>query len=165
MAKCVLIRDIPTGSVSNRALFVPGTALETLVTANATQTLTNKTLTSPTITGATISNTVGTSSFAFLTALGGNIATAAPIVTAAPCFIHANSADGSVGVLLPIAAAGAKVTIKNADAANAVLKVYAQINSTINGGSANAALSMAANTMAEFMATSATTWVTNKVPC
>ena len=164
MAKCVLIRDIPSGTVSKNCLFVPGSSLETLVTANATQTLTNKTLTSPTITGATISNTTGTINVATLAAAGGNIATAAQIVTSPPCFIYVTGANASAGVMLPVAAAGLRVIIKNADAANAALPVFAQVNSTINGIAANSSISMAANTQAEFVALNATAWFTAKTP-
>jgi hypothetical protein len=57
-----------------------------------------------------------------------------------------------------------KITVKNDDASNGIMKVYPQVNSSING-TANSALSMAANTMAEFFALNATAWFTNKVPC
>lgn len=164
MAKCVLIRDIPTGTVSKNALFVPGSALETLVTANATQTLTNKTLTAPTISNATMSNTTGYMNVATLAAAGGNIATAAPIVTAVPCFIYVTGANASAGVQLPVAVAGARIIIKNADAANAALPVFAVANSTINGIAANSSISMAANTQCEFIALNATAWFTAKTP-
>lgn len=160
MAKCVLIRDIPTGTVSKNALFVPGSALETLVTANATQTLTNKTLTAPTISNATLTNTTSTMTVASLAGLGANIATAAPIVSAAPALIFATGGNNSVGVLLPVASTGMKYTIKNDQAANGIMKVYAQINSTINGLSANTAISMAANTCCDFLAVNTTGWVT-----
>jgi hypothetical protein len=164
MAKCVLIRDIPSGTVSKNCLFVPGSSLETIVTANATQTMTNKTLTAPTITNATISNTTATMNVATLAALGGNIATAAPIVTAVPCFIYVTGANAATGVQLPVAAAGSRITIKNADAANAVLCVYPQVNSTVNGLSANATFNMAANTMCELVALNATAWFSAKTP-
>lgn len=164
MAKCVLIKDIPSGTVSKNCLFVPGSSLETLVTANAAQTLTNKTLTAPTVANATMTNTTSYMNVATLAGLGGNIATAAPIVTAVPCFVYATGANAAVGVQLPVAAAGSRVTIKNSDAANAALLVYPQVNSTINGLSANTSLSMAANTQAEFIALNATAWFTAKTP-
>jgi hypothetical protein len=160
MAKCVLIKDIPSGTVSKNCLFIPGTSLETLVTANATQTLTNKTFSSPTITNAT--STMLTATYA---SAGGNIATANAILVSYPAFVFATGANASAGILLPVAVAGARYIIQNDATANAVLKVYAQVNSTINALSANTAISMAANSTAEFIAYNATAWFTNpKIP-
>lgn len=165
MAKCVKISDIPSGTASKNCLFIPGSALETLVTANATQTLTNKTLTSPTITNATVSTPTSTISTATLAAAGGNIATAQAVVTTYPALIFATGADGSKGIILPTAVAGARYIIQNDAAANAVLKVYAQVNSTVNALAANSAISMAANSTAEFIAYNTTAWFTNpKIP-
>jgi hypothetical protein len=65
--------------------------------------------------------------------------------------------------MLPVAAAGYRVVIKNDDAANGIMKVYPQTNSTING-TANSAFSMAANTQAEYLALNATAWYTAKTP-
>jgi hypothetical protein len=50
--------------------------------------------------------------------------------------------------------------VKNADAANAILKVYPDTGDAINALAANAALSMAAKTSAVFVAFDATTWYT-----
>jgi len=131
----------------------------------ATQTMTNKTLTSPTITTPTISNATSTITTATLAAAGGNIATANAITSTYPAFIFATGADGSKGIQLPTAVAGARYIIQNDAAANAILKVYAVANSTINALSANSAISMAANSTAEFIAYNTTAWFTNpKVP-
>jgi len=75
-------------------------------------------------------------------------------------FTHATAADGTKGVVLPAAAAGKVCFVKNADAANAVLKVYPNTDDAINAIAANTALSMAAKTSAVFIALDATTWYT-----
>ena len=90
-------------------------------------------------------------------ATGSDQAGAAAIATG---FTHATEADAAKGVKLPAAAAGKVCVIKNADAANAVLKVYPGTSDAINALSANAALSMAAKTSAWFIALDATTWYT-----
>jgi predicted RecA/RadA family phage recombinase len=75
-------------------------------------------------------------------------------------FTLVTAADGTKGVKLPAAAAGALCLVKNADAANAILKVYPDTGDAINALAANAALSMAAKTSAVFVAFDATTWYT-----
>jgi len=75
-------------------------------------------------------------------------------------FTHATGADGTKGVKLPAAAAGKICIVKNADAANAVVKVYPNTDDAINALAANNALSMAAKTAAMFVALDATTWYT-----
>jgi hypothetical protein len=75
-------------------------------------------------------------------------------------FTLVTGADGTKGVILPAAAAGKQVEIKNDDAANAVLKVYPATGDAINAIAANGALSMAAKTSALFTAYDATTWYT-----
>lgn len=75
--------------------------------------------------------------------------------------VHATGADGTKGVILPTAAAGKVVIVKNADAANAVLKVYPGASDKINSGTATTgALSMAAKTAAMFVAISDVDWFT-----
>lgn len=73
-------------------------------------------------------------------------------------FVLATAADGTKGVVLPAAAAGQQVVVKNGAAA--ILKVYPATSDAINALSANAAISMAANTCAVFTAYDATTWYT-----
>jgi predicted RecA/RadA family phage recombinase len=75
-------------------------------------------------------------------------------------FTLVSAADGTKGVKLPAAAAGGLCIVKNADAANAILKVYPDTGDAINALGANAALSMAAKTSAVFVAFDATTWYT-----
>jgi len=60
-------------------------------------------------------------------------------------------ADGTKGAILPAGAPGRVVYVKNADAANAILKVYPPTGGTINALSANAAISMALKTAAVFI--------------
>lgn len=151
----------PTGStkiaLSGAIISGPGV---TLADTNTVQTLTNKTLTAPTITNATFSNSIATMTVASLAGLGTNIATAAPIVSSAPALIFATGGNNSVGIQLPVALPGAKYTIKNDQAANGIMKVYPQVNSTINGLSSNTNIAMAANTCCDFIAVNATGWVT-----
>lgn len=151
MSKTINIGDTPAGTISKNKVFVSG-PLVTVVDTNTSQTLTNKTI------GSALYNV------ATLAGLGGNIATAAPIVTSAPALILATGGNNSVGIQLPVAVAGMRFVIKNDDAANGIMKVYPQVNTKINS-TANTAFDMAANTCAEFLAFNATYWVTNKVPC
>lgn len=68
------------------------------------------------------------------------------------------AADATKGVVLPSAVAGMQVIIKNADAANAILKIYPAASDAINALSANAAFSIAAKTSVWLIAYDATTW-------
>ena len=75
--------------------------------------------------------------------------------------IHATGADATKGVKLPPAAAGKVVIVKNADAANAVLKVYPDTSDKINSGTATTgSLNMAAKTAAMFIALDDVDWFT-----
>lgn len=69
-------------------------------------------------------------------------------------------ANATVGVKLPVASAGTIIPLKNADAANAILKVYPSGTGIINALSASAAISMAAKTAAVFYNVDGTNWVT-----
>lgn len=73
-------------------------------------------------------------------------------------FSLVSDANGTKGVKLPAAAAGAVCIVKNN--ANAVLKLYPGSSDAINALSADAALSMAAFTSALLVAYDATTWYT-----
>lgn len=75
-------------------------------------------------------------------------------------FTLVTAADATKGVILPSAVAGMQVIIKNADAANAILKIYPNTSDAINALSANAALSIAAKTSVLLVAYDATTWYT-----
>lgn len=93
-------------------------------------------------------------------AAAGSVQGDATAIGATTGFAHCTGADATKGVKLPAAVAGKVVIVKNADAANAVLKVYPASSDAINALSANAALSMAAKTSAVFVALDATTWYT-----
>jgi hypothetical protein len=66
-------------------------------------------------------------------------------------------ADGTVGVILPSAQAGQLVFINNTVAAQG-LKVYPPSGWTINGGTADVAVTIAGKTMAVFICTNGTNW-------
>ncbi len=70
---------------------------------------------------------------------------------------NVTAADGTKGVLLPAAAAGLYVEVYNSVATNG-LKVYPATSDTINGGSANAAITTEGKTHAIFRAMDATNW-------
>lgn len=136
------------------------------------KTLTSATLTAPTITapvitgamtvadGATLTTPIVTLDVQVLTALGTNQGNSAPMTLTYPGLCHVTAADGTVGVSLPAAVAGAQITVKNSDAANAVLKVYPASGDGINAIAVNSPISMAAKTCAVFTAIDATTWFT-----
>lgn len=84
----------------------------------------------------------------------GSVVGDAGAVPAGATFVLATGADATKGVILPALGAGQYVVVKNVD--NAVLKVYPASGGTINVLSANAAISMAARTIATFIASSAT---------
>lgn len=70
-----------------------------------------------------------------------------------------SAADGTKGVVLPTAVAGAIVILKGT--ANAILKVYPASGAAINAVSADSAMSLASGLIpAIFLATSATQWYT-----
>jgi hypothetical protein len=74
---------------------------------------------------------------------------------------HVTGANATKGVVLPQPQPGMICIIKNADAANAVLKVYPGSGAAINALTATTgALSMAAKTSALFFAISSTQWFT-----
>jgi hypothetical protein len=172
MANNYIHRYEGTASGKNQ-VHIPETANATLVTLTDTQTMTNKTFTSPTlntptlttpsVTGGTATNTtmvtpIHTLSVQILAAAGNDITNAGAINATSGGFIHVTDADANKGVKLPVAAAGMYYHVKNSDAANAVLKVYPQVNSTINAISANGSLDMAAKTAATLVALNTTAW-------
>jgi hypothetical protein len=135
------------------------TFLATPSSANLRSALTDETgtgaavfATAPTFTGMPLIPT------ATVAATGSTNADAALVTTG---FTLVTAADATKGVILPTAVAGAICIIKNADAANAVLKVYPSnadgINAlTVTTGSYN----MAAKTSMMLVAYDATTWYT-----
>jgi hypothetical protein len=161
MAKVAHLYDQPDGSVNQNQVVIPAAA-GTLVDTSSTQTLTGKTLTSPTlttptVTTPTISGLIGT--YQAVTAVGSAISDAAAINSTTVTTL-VTGGNNAVGCQLPVASAGKLLFLKNADASNGILKVYPQVNSTINALSANTSLDMAAKTSAVFFGTSATNWVT-----
>jgi len=128
-----------------------GTTTKTVATTDSTQTLTNKTLTAPKI----------TRSFQTVAAAGSTVADGGAIAAGSGGLVLATGANATKGVVLPTGAAGDFFVIKNDDAANAVLKVYAASGGKINNGSADAALSMAAKTCATLFCIAADSWVSS----
>jgi len=90
---------------------------------------------------------------ATVAATGTNQATAAAIASG---FTLVSAADATKGVKLPAAAAGLVVIVKNGAAAT--LELYPNTSDKINGGSANAALTMAASTSAVLVAYDDVDW-------
>jgi hypothetical protein len=115
---------------------------------------------SPTWTQLTIAGGAGLNSAQSVAAAGSVQGDAAAITASAPGNILGTGANATKGIILPAAVAGAIYNIKNADAANAVLKVYPAGTDTINALSASAAISMAAKTSAVFMCVTAGSWLT-----
>lgn len=74
------------------------------------------------------------------------------------------AADGTKGAILPACTDDSRLTTRVVvwNSAAAVLKVYPNTGGTVNGGSANAATSLAANTVAEFILFDADTWIANE---
>lgn len=103
---------------------------------------------------ATASTSGGTASATV--AATGSVITNAAAITAD--FTLVSAGDATTGVILPVATAARQLMVKNN--ANAVLKVYPQVNSTINALSANSSISMAAFTCAIFKAYNTTAWYT-----
>ena len=168
MANAHVKRFTGTATGNENQVHVPDTANATLVTLTDTQTLTNKTFTSPTettptITGGTATNTTlvtptHTLTAATIAAAGDGITNATAINSASGALILVTGADATKGIQLPTTAAGKYYFIKNADAANAILKVWPQVNSTINAIAANSSLDMAAKTAAILVAYNSTAW-------
>ena len=71
------------------------------------------------------------------------------------------AADGTKGVRLPVGVAGMRIEIVNT-VTTAVLKVYPDTGGAINGGSADAAFSLASGRHATFVCTAALTWYVEK---
>lgn len=89
-------------------------------------------------------------------AAGTTVADATPMTAE---FNTVTGADGTKGVLLPIAAANEIVTVVNTNAANA-LKVYAITGSQINALGSTVAFTVTAGQTATFVGRSATLWYT-----
>ena len=72
-------------------------------------------------------------------------------------------ADGTVGVVLPVAVTGRRVWLKNT-VENQILKVYPAAGADINALGANVAISIPAGGIAMFLARSSTQWYASAVP-
>ena len=110
--------------------------------------------------GATTQSTGAFSSLALKTstvaATGSSNTDAAALTTG---FNLVTAADATKGVILPDSVAGTVIIVKNADAANAVLKVYPDSGAAINALTATTgAFSMAAKTSCIFVSYSTTQW-------
>lgn len=68
-----------------------------------------------------------------------------------------SAADGTKGVVLPTAYAGARVQVYNEHASNG-LKIYPATGADVNDGTANAAITIEGKTLATFVALDTTTW-------
>lgn len=80
-------------------------------------------------------------------------------------YITVTAADGTKGVKMPAVGAGDKgktMTVRNTVAA--VLKIYATVGGAINGGSVDAAVSIAASAFTILICTGANTWDAMEIP-
>lgn len=91
---------------------------------------------------------------AVLAALGNSQGTGAAIVSD---IVAVTGADNTKGVTLPNSAIGVEVVVINRDATH-TLPVYPDSGGAIAGGSANAAVTLAAGQVARFIRTAALTW-------
>jgi len=87
-------------------------------------------------------------------ATGSNQGTAAALLYPVN---NVTDGDGTKGVILPTPVAGKTVLVYHS-VATVGLPVYPQSGGTINGGSANAAVTIEGKTKAIFVATSSTNW-------
>jgi hypothetical protein len=123
------------------------------------------TITGATISGGTIDGAAITGATASVTSLNLDVAkpaaagsTRADATALTASFSWVTGADATKGVVLPAPTAGRVIAIKNDDAANAVLKVYAPGSAKINGVAGSTAFSMAAKTACFYVAYDTTDW-------
>ena len=119
----------------------------------AAVTVTNGTFTALTATTASI-GALKLTDTGTLAATGTVIANAAPVVNSVTTVTGANDAKG---VVLPATSGGKAILLYSDQATNGLL-VYPQVNSTINGGSANAAITIEGKSAALFIPTNASNW-------
>jgi hypothetical protein len=72
------------------------------------------------------------------------------------------AADNTLSVILPAAAPGKRIKVYSS-VASKTLPVFPPVNSTINGGSANASVVVPAQRVVEFIGTSATNWASSNL--
>lgn len=94
-------------------------------------------------------------SVAALASAGSTQADAGAVSGAVPVY-NVSGGDGTKGVVLPVAVSGTELTVYNAGAG--ILKVYPASGGSINGASANAALSVASKTVARLISLDGTNW-------
>ena len=143
----------PVGVAYSDPELVAGTTISgaTITGGTATgMTSTSATLVTPTLTGATVGVDVAKP------AAAGSTRADATAMTAS--FNWVTAADATKGVILPAPTAGRIVIVKNDDAANAILKVYAPGSAKINGVAGSTAFSMAAKTACLYVAYDTTDW-------
>ena len=123
------------------------------------------TITDATISGGTIASPTITSGSVGVTSLNLNVAKPAAAGTTVSnataltaSFNWVTGANATVGVVLPAPTAGRVIAIKNDDAANAVLNVYAPGSAKINSVAGSTAYAMAAKTACFFVAYDTTDW-------
>ena len=87
----------------------------------------------------------------------GTVITNAAAITGR--FTIVSGADNAVGVQLPAIATPGEVYLVYSSVASNGLKIYPQVNSTINDGSANAAYAMEGKALHMFVAANATNWL------
>ena len=127
-------------------------------------TITGATISGGTIAGATLTTATVSGTGAFTTlavdvakpAAAGSTRADATSMTAS--FNWVTAADATKGVIIPAPTAGRVIIVKNDDAANAILKVYAPGSAKINGVAGSTAFSMAAKTACLFVAYDTTDW-------
>jgi len=90
-------------------------------------------------------------------AAAGSVIANAGVITAGAGLVVVTGADDTKGVILPVASPGKVVNVYSVNATNG-LPVYPQINSTINGGSANSSVVIEGKSLARFVGTNATNW-------
>lgn len=124
----------------------------------------NVTVRTPNASGSVFETQLDLLGFGTVLRSAGTVAAAGSLQTDATAIAHdcenVTAADGTKGVILPIGLTGMMIFVKNADAANAVLKVWPGTAGTINALGANNSISMAAKTGAVFMCTAPNTWFT-----
>ncbi len=146
-------------------LHYSGTEWQVVSTAGASSgtfssaTITNATITTATMTTANAATLNATGAINFLdigavAATGTVIANAAAITNAVTVVSAANDAKG---VILPASVAG-KLMLVYSSVATCGLLVYPPVNSSINGGTANASINIEGKTLAWFVCTNATNW-------
>lgn len=123
-------------------------------TSQASGTFTTMNATTANVTTLNAAGAVNLTDVGALAATGTVIANAAAVVNAVTVV---SAADDAKGVVLPASVAG-KVNLIYSSVATCGLKIYPPVNSSINGGSANAAIVIEGKSLALFVCTNATNW-------